>query len=54
MYLFPQTALVPLVLARFLAEHVISQIRCLILVAPCSVEVPQLSTVLNMLEDIPH
>ena len=34
-YMFPPPALVPLVLSKFLAEHVSSQLRYLILVAPC-------------------
>ena len=34
-YLFPPPALVPLVLPKFLAEHVNSQLRHLILVVPC-------------------
>ena len=34
-YMFPPLALVPLVLSKFLAEHVKRQLRHLILVAPC-------------------
>ena len=34
-YVFPPLALVPLVLAKFLAEHVNGQLRHLLLVAPC-------------------
>ena len=34
-YVFPPLALVPLVLSKFLAEHVNGQLRHLILVAPC-------------------
>ena len=34
-YMFPPPALVPLVLSKFLAEHVKGQLRCLILVVPC-------------------
>ena len=34
-YVFPPLALVPLVLSKFLAEHVNSQLRHLFLVAPC-------------------
>ena len=34
-YVFPSLALVPLVLSKFLAEHVNSQLRHLLLVAPC-------------------
>ena len=52
-YVFPPLALVPLVLSKFLAEHVNSQLRHLILVAPCLMEAPWLPTVLNMLGDIP-
>ena len=50
---FPPPALVPLVLSKFLAEHVNGQLRYLILVAPCLMEAPWLHTVLNMLEDVP-
>ena len=53
-YLFPPPALVPLVLSKFLAEHVKSQLRQLILVTPCWMEVPWLPTVLNILVDIPQ
>ena len=53
-YVFPSPALVPLVLYKFLAEHVKGQLRHLILVAPCWMEDPWLPTVLNMLADIPH
>ena len=45
--------LVPLVLSKFLAEHVMGQFRLLILVASCWMEASWLPTVLNMLEDIP-
>ena len=34
-YMFPPPALVPLVLSKFLAEHVNAQLTHLILVAPC-------------------
>ena len=34
-YVFPPPALVPLVLSKFLAEHVNGQLRHLLLVAPC-------------------
>ena len=44
-------ALVPLVLAKFLAEHVNGQLRHLLLVAPCLMEAP---TVLSMLADVPQ
>ena len=47
------TALIPLVLPRFLAEHITSQFRLLILVAPCCMEAPWLSAILNILEDVP-
>ena len=53
--MFPPAALVPLVLSKFLAEHVKGQLRQLILVAPCWMEAPWLPTVLNMLAvaDVP-
>ena len=53
-YVFPPLALVPLVLSKFLAEHVNSQLRHLLLVAPCWMEAPWLPTVLNMLADVPQ
>ena len=53
-YVFPPLALVPLVLSKFLAEHVNSQLRHLLLVAPCWMEAPWLPTVLNMLVDVPQ
>ena len=37
-YVFPSPALVPLVLSKWLAEHVKGQLRLLILVAPCWME----------------
>ena len=43
----------PLVLSKFLAEHVKGQLRLLILVAPCWMGAPWLPTVLNMLADVP-
>ena len=52
-YVFPPPTLVPLVLSKFLAEHVKGQIRLLILVAPCWMEAPWLNTVLSMLADVP-
>ena len=52
-YVFPPLALVPLVLSKFLAEHVNGQLRHLLLVAPCWMEAPWLPTVLNMLVDVP-
>ena len=53
-YVFPSLALVPLVLSKFLLEHVNSQLRHLILVVPCWMEAPWLPTVLNMLADVPQ
>ena len=53
-YVFPPPALVPLVLSKFLAEHVNGQLRQLLLVAPCWMEAPWLPTVLNMLVDVPQ
>ena len=47
-YVFPPPALVPLVLSKFLAEHVTGQLRHLLL------EAPWLPTTLNMLADIPQ
>ena len=52
-YMFSPPMLVPLVLSKFLAEHVESQLRQFILVAPCWMEAPWLPTVHNMLADIP-
>ena len=52
-YVFPPPALVPLVLFKFLAEHVSGQLRWLILVASCWMEAPWLPTVLNTLADVP-
>ena len=52
--MFPPPALVPLVLSKFLAEHVNGQLRHLLLVAPCWMEAPWLPTVLGMLADIPR
>ena len=52
-YVFPPLALVPLVLSKFLAEHVSGQLRYLLLVAPYWIEAPWLPTVLNMLADVP-
>ena len=51
-YLFPP--LVPLVLSKFLVEHVNGQLRHLLLMAPCWMEALWLPTVLNMLEDVPQ
>ena len=53
-YVFYPTALIPLVLSMFLVEHATCQCRLLILMVPCWKEDPWLSTVLNMLKDIPH
>ena len=50
--MFHPPALVPLVLSRFLAEHVKGHLRLLILVAPCWNEAPWLPTFLNMLADL--
>ena len=52
-YVLPPLALVPLVLSKFPAEHVNSQLRHLPLVAPCWMEAPWFPTVLNMLADVP-
>ena len=52
--MFPSPALVPLVLSKFLVEHVNGQLRHLILVVPCWMEAPWLPTVLNMLADVPQ
>ena len=52
--MFPPPALVPLVLAKFLAEHISGQLSHLLLVAPCWMEAPWLPTVLSMLADIPQ
>ena len=43
-YVFPALALDPLVLSKFLVEHVNGQLRHLILVAPCWMEAPWLPT----------
>ena len=51
--MFPPPALVPLVLSKFLVEHVKDQLRLLILVAPCWMQAPWLPTVLKMLPGIP-
>ena len=53
-YVFLPLALVPLVLSKFLAEHINGQLRHLILVAPCWMEAPWLPTILNMLADVPQ
>ena len=51
---FPPPALIPIEMSKFLAEHVRSQFRVSILVAPCWKEVPWLAVVHNMLENIFH
>ena len=51
-YVFPAPALVPLLLSKFLVEHVTAQFRLLILVVLCWMKAPWLPIVLNMLEDI--
>ena len=53
-YVFPPPPLVPLVLSKFLAEHVNRQLRRLLLVAPCWMEAPWLPTVLIMLVYVPQ
>ena len=53
-YVFHPPVLVPLVLFKFLAEHVKGQLRHFILVAPCLMEAPWLPTALNMLPDVPQ
>ena len=53
-FVFPPLALVPLVLSKFLAEHVKVQLRHLILVASCWNEAPLVPTVLHMLADVPQ
>ena len=52
--MFPPLALVPLVLSKFLVEHLKGQLRHWILVVPCWMEAPWLPTVLNMLADVPQ
>ena len=52
-YVIPH-ALVPLVLSKFLAQHVTGQFRLLMLAATCWMEVLWLPTVINMLEDLSH
>ena len=52
-YVFPPPTLVPLVLARFQAEHVTDLFRLLILVAPYWIEASWPPTVFIMLEGIP-
>ena len=39
-YVFPPPTLIPLVLSKFLAEHVKGQLRHLILMEPCWIEAP--------------
>ena len=50
---FPPPTLIPLVLSKFLAEHIKDQLWILILVVPCWTEDAWLPTILNMLADIP-
>ena len=52
--MFPPPTLVPLVLSKFLSEHVKGQLRHLILMASYWMEAPWLPTVLNMLADVPQ
>ena len=52
-YVFPPPALVPLVLSKFLTEHVSGHLRHFILVAPFWMEAPWLPIIHNMLADIP-
>ena len=52
--MFPPHVLVPLVPSKFLTDHVISQFRLLVPVAPCWIEAPWLPTVLNILAGIPQ
>ena len=47
-YMFPPSALVPLVLSKFLAEHITGQVRFIILVASCLMEASWLPTALNI------
>ena len=53
-YVFPLLDLVPLVLSKFLAEHVTGQFRLFIHVIPCWMEASWLSSILSILADIPH
>ena len=50
--MFPPPALDPLVLSKFLAEHVKGQLIHLILVAQCWMEVSWFPIVLNIMADI--
>ena len=52
--MFPPPALVPLVLSKFLADHVKGQLRCLNLGAPHWMEAPWLPIVLKILADVPQ
>ena len=52
-YVFPPSPLIPLVLSKFLVEHVAVWFRLLILVVLCWMEASWLPTVPNMLADIP-
>ena len=53
-YVFLPPALLPTVLCRYLAEHVIGQFRLLIIVAPCWIGDTWLPPIFNMLLNIPH
>ena len=52
--MFASAALVPLVLSRFLVEHVTGSLRLPIVVGPCLMEAHWPPTLLSMLEDVPH
>ena len=49
-YVFPPPALVPMVLSKFMAEHMTGQFRLLMLVAPCWMEASWLPTVFSILK----
>ena len=51
-YVYP-LILIPILLLKFLAEHVIGQFRLPILVVPCCIKVLWLLTILNMWWDVP-
>ena len=50
-YVFPPPALIPLVLSKFILEHVTNQFRLPIPVAQCWMEASWLLSVLNMWDD---
>ena len=50
-YVFLPSALLPLVLSKFLAEHFTGQFRLVILAEPCCIEGLWLPIIFNMLED---